>query len=76
MPHGLALGMAKKGKGRDSHVAGGVSEQTGQKLLVIRTRRIVPLLVASVPWLSTNRFAQRRRQVPGTISQIFPSGHE
>lgn len=64
----------KKGTG---HVAGGVSEQTGQKQLFILIRRTAhPSCCMGTTWRSPNRFAQRRRQVPGTISQIFPSGHK
>lgn len=62
----------KKGMG---HVASGVSKETGQKLFFILKRRTAHLSgCMGTKWCSPKRFAQRRHQVPGTISQIFPSG--
>ena len=68
---------SKGGKKGTSHVTGGISEQTGRKQLFILIRRTAhPSCCMGTTWHSPNRFAQRRRQVPGTISQIFPSGLE
>lgn len=71
-------GYSSKGeKKMTGHVAGSVSEQTVRKQHFVLIRRTAhPSCGMGATRRSPNRFAQGKCQVPETVSQIFPSGHE